>query len=203
MGRSTSGNWLGRWIAEGSDAIVSLLFPAGCRLCKKLLTRATRVPICEECLASFVPMPQSVCEVCGAAPETSFLLEAAQTAAADDAGSEPHTCAACRVQTYGFDQARTTRGTTSPWSARSSCSNLSGSTRWVRGLRTGWRKWCVVSRRPSQWMLWYQYRCNRQREHEGGYNQADLIARPLAKRLGLPYRGVLLVRKRPRPDSKY
>jgi Double zinc ribbon domain len=98
VGRSTSGSWLGRRIAEGSDAIVSLLFPADCRLCQKLLTRAARVPICEECLASFVPMPESVCEVCGATPEASFLLEA-DAATSADGGSEPRICAACRVRT--------------------------------------------------------------------------------------------------------
>jgi predicted amidophosphoribosyltransferase len=38
---------------------------------------------------------------------------------------------------------------------------------------------------------------HRQRERERGYNQTDLIARPLAKRLGLPYRPVLLMRTRP------
>jgi competence protein ComFC len=42
---------------------------------------------------------------------------------------------------------------------------------------------------------------HRERERERGYNQADLVARPLAKRLGLPYRAVLLVRTRPRPDK--
>jgi competence protein ComFC len=42
---------------------------------------------------------------------------------------------------------------------------------------------------------------HRQRERERGYNQADLIARPLARRLRLPYRAVLLVRTRPRPDK--
>jgi predicted amidophosphoribosyltransferase len=41
----------------------------------------------------------------------------------------------------------------------------------------------------------------RQPEREHGYNQAELIARPLAKRLGLPYRGLLLVRKRPHPEA--
>ena len=40
-----------------------------------------------------------------------------------------------------------------------------------------------------------------QRERERGYNQADLIARPLAKQLGLPYRAVLLVRIRPCPNK--
>jgi ComF family protein len=43
---------------------------------------------------------------------------------------------------------------------------------------------------------------HRQRERERGYNQADLVARPLARRLGLPYRAVLLVRTRPRPDKQ-
>lgn len=32
-------------------------------------------------------------------------------------------------------------------------------------------------------------------------NQVDLLGRPLAKRLGLPYRPVLLVRSRPRPEK--
>lgn len=43
---------------------------------------------------------------------------------------------------------------------------------------------------------------HRQRERERGYNQADLIAKPLAKLLGLPYRAVLLMRTRPRPDKQ-
>jgi ComF family protein len=42
---------------------------------------------------------------------------------------------------------------------------------------------------------------HRQRERERGYNQADLIARPLARKLGLPYWAVLLVRTKPRPDK--
>jgi competence protein ComFC len=39
------------------------------------------------------------------------------------------------------------------------------------------------------------------RQRERGYNQADLIARPLARKLGLPYRAVLLVRTKPRPNK--
>ena len=42
---------------------------------------------------------------------------------------------------------------------------------------------------------------HRQRERERGYNQAALIAKPLAKLLGLPYKSVLLTRTRPRPDK--
>ncbi len=43
---------------------------------------------------------------------------------------------------------------------------------------------------------------HRVRERERGYNQTDLVAKPLARRLGLPYRAVLLVRTRPRPDKQ-
>jgi ComF family protein len=42
---------------------------------------------------------------------------------------------------------------------------------------------------------------HRQRERERGYNQAALLARPLAKKLNLPYRALLLVRTRPRPEK--
>jgi ComF family protein len=39
------------------------------------------------------------------------------------------------------------------------------------------------------------------RLRERGYNQAELIARPLARRLGVPYRPILLVRTKPRPEK--
>jgi competence protein ComFC len=42
---------------------------------------------------------------------------------------------------------------------------------------------------------------HRQRERERGYNQADLIAKPPARKLGLPYRAALRVRTKPRPDK--
>lgn len=39
------------------------------------------------------------------------------------------------------------------------------------------------------------------RLRERGYNQAELIARPLARRMRLPLRSYLLVRTKPRPDK--
>jgi ComF family protein len=39
------------------------------------------------------------------------------------------------------------------------------------------------------------------RLRERGYNQAELVARPLARHLGLPVRPLLLVRTKPRPDK--
>jgi ComF family protein len=39
------------------------------------------------------------------------------------------------------------------------------------------------------------------RLRERGYNQAEMIARPLARLLGIPFQSYLLVRTRPRPDK--
>jgi ComF family protein len=43
---------------------------------------------------------------------------------------------------------------------------------------------------------------HRERERERGYNQAALISKPLAKKLRLPHKAVLLMRTRARPDKQ-
>jgi len=53
------------WLAEASDAVVSIFIPVGCRICNGLLVRACRVPFCEECLDSFEGPPEKKCEICG------------------------------------------------------------------------------------------------------------------------------------------
>ena len=41
------------------------------------------------------------------------------------------------------------------------------------------------------------------RRRERGFNQAEMLTKRLVKRLKLPHQGVLLARKRPRPDSTF
>src|SRR5207249_3608354 len=53
------------WFAQASDALVSVFFPSGCRICDNLLTSASRIPLCEECLSSFGPVAGTLCEICG------------------------------------------------------------------------------------------------------------------------------------------
>jgi predicted amidophosphoribosyltransferase len=83
------------WLASISDALVSVFFPAGCRICDMLLTSASRVPICGACLASFVPVPQPSCEVCGR-PLPGLTPEPGRALL----------CPACRDKTYAFERAR-------------------------------------------------------------------------------------------------
>ena len=83
------------WFAQASDALVSVFFPSGCRICERLLTSASRVPLCEECLSSFERVAGSLCEICGRRlPGWKQQPE------------QPLLCPACQDRTYGFDRAR-------------------------------------------------------------------------------------------------
>ena len=180
-----------RWLAGISDALVSVFFPAGCRICERLLTSASRVPLCEECLASFVPTPKIACEVCGR-PLPEWMRNAGQG----------QLCPACVDKTYAFDRARSFAlyegalveailllkfeqiGPLGAWFAERLA-------RVVRGEGDAMAADVVV---PVP--------LHREREKERGYNQAALLSRPLAKRLRLPHNAVLLMRTRARPDKR-
>src|SRR5271169_2888832 len=82
-------------LSGAADALASVFFPAPCGICDKLLLRANRVPICEECLASFTPIPQRACEICGQ-PLESF----------ETVTTEAVRCPSCSPPTYAFARAR-------------------------------------------------------------------------------------------------
>src|SRR5579885_2982035 len=48
------------WMA---DAVAGVMFPGECRLCDGLLATASRVPVCEACLAGFEPLGPRICAV--------------------------------------------------------------------------------------------------------------------------------------------
>ena len=179
------------WVAHASDAVVSVLFPAGCRLCDALLTRATRVPICEDCLASFKAPPEKNCEICGQ-PQPSMTIQ----------NGGPPLCRACQLKTYAFARAR-------------SFGIYEG--RLARAILL--LKW----ERVEPLAAWFAARLadlvasegealsadivvpvplHKNRERERGYNQAGLVSKPLAKKLGLPHKEMLLMRTKPRPDKQ-
>ena len=185
-----------RWLAEAGDALTSVFLPAGCRLCEKQLIRASRLPICEECLKSFPRIGTNICHTCGLPIESPF---------ATNSGDEPALnfdplCAACRLQAFRFERARNVflyqdalvravvmlkfeeMEPLADWFA-GKLSELAG--------RSGLNIQDVVVPVPL----------HKVRHRERGFNQAELLSKRLAKRLKLPHEGVLLVRKRPRPDK--
>jgi len=188
-------------LVDVCDAVVSVLFPAGCRLCERLLTRASRVPICELCLASFEPLQGRTCEICGATFQASFGEPGPDTEGESGAGSDRRICRVCTSRPYAFERAR---------------SYAQYQEALVRAIVT------LKFERIEPLGKWFAHRLaelvqaepelleadivvpvplHRQRLRERGYNQADLIGKPLARLLGLPYRAVLLTRTRPRPDK--
>jgi len=178
-------------LRTASDALVSVIFPAGCRICDQLLTDSRRVPICQQCLASLQRITPIACETCGL-PLPGFAQKEGQ----------PLLCSACKDKTYAFDCARSYAIYDGPlvrailllkfeqieplgiWFAE----------RLVEVVQSEAEKLApdVVVPVPL----------HRQRERERGYNQAALISKPVAKRLRLPHKAVLLVRTRARPDKR-
>src|SRR5580658_10290731 len=77
------------------DAVVSVVFPAPCRICSKVLDTASRVPVCAACLSSFSRISPPWCSCCGR-PIVSLQVS----------DMPQFLCRLCRLETYGFSFAR-------------------------------------------------------------------------------------------------
>jgi ComF family protein len=183
----------GGWFKDVRAALLSVVFPAGCRICDQLLSEATRIPICNECLDSFGQIAGTVCDKCGRPVE-----------GVGESDAETFVCPRCANDErggYAFDRVRS-------WAAYEGAlvrailllkfDNIDPLGKlFARRLA----EVVVDGGAAFQADVVVPVPLHRQRERERGYNQAALIAKPLAKRLGLPYESVLLTRIRPRPDK--
>ena len=181
---------VGALLREACDALASLVFPAPCRICAATLDTASRIPICRECLDALRPLLAPLCELCGR-PLISPLVATAR---------QP-LCRLCRREVYAFDLARS-YGAYRDEMARAimllkhhAVTPLGG---WF-AARLAELVVCQQEAFAADVVVPVPLHPTRLRER--GYNQAELIARPLAKRLRLPFRSYLLVRTRPRPDK--
>lgn len=181
-------------LAGVSDALVSVFFPADCRLCDELLTTASRIPICDECLGSFAVLRGMLCDRCGL-PGSEWSLGGDKR----QQQAPSSICPVCLEREYGFERAR------SYASYRGNLVRAIVLLKFERIEPLG--KWFaerlkeVVQQHHLDGGLVVPVPLHRQREKERGYNQADLIAKPLARSLGLPCKSLLLVRTKPRPDK--
>jgi ComF family protein len=177
-------------LRTAGDALASVLFPAPCRICESILDTASRVPVCARCLNSFEQIRAPICSCCGRPIVSSVVADSAQIL-----------CRLCRANTYGFDLARSYALYNSPM---------------VRAILL------VKHEAVTPLAVWFANRLaelvardaalrgvdvivpvplHPARLRERGYNQAELIARPLARRLRLKLGPYLLVRTKPRPDK--
>ncbi|MFZ0233705.1 MAG: ComF family protein [Candidatus Acidiferrales bacterium] len=170
------------------DSLAAVLFPAPCRICGAMLLTASRIPICGACLASFEPVPQPMCARCGRPFLTPIAAEAVQPL-----------CRLCRDDFYAFDFAR------SYDVYNDALHHAIPLLKYEEVTRLGdWfaaRLAELIAREAEAFRadVIVPVPLHPDRERERGYNQAELIARPLARRLHLKQGAYLLVRTKPRP----
>jgi len=170
------------------DALASVLFAAPCRVCGEALENASRIPICADCLGNFERIAEPLCQCCGRPFVSPLAAEAATPL-----------CRLCRVGFFGFEQARSFAVYDDALSEAIVLLKYEGvrplgdwfAARLAEAMARGGSAWRVDAVAPVP--------LHPERMRERGYNQAELIARPLAKRLGLPLEAHLLARTRPRP----
>src|SRR5260370_10267644 len=182
------------WLSGAGDALVSVLFPAGCRLCERVMLSGSTVLIGEECLGWFPGLGGAACETCGQ-PLAAWSLGRG----GGEAVGAGLVCPECQGREYGFERARSYalyKGALVRAIVLLKFERVEPLGRWFA------ERLAEVARREGIAAdVVVPVPLHRQRERERGYNQADLVARPLARKLGLPYRAVLLVRTKPRPDK--
>lgn len=177
-------------LKDAFGALVSVVFPGPCRICGQALTNASRVPICLECLDGFAQIEEPMCRCCC----RPFVFEAAPPA------GEP-LCRLCRAKFYAFDRARSFAIYNDALIEAVLLLKYDEVTRlgdWFAARLAE-----MVERERQEWRVdvVVPVPLHRDRQRERGYNQAELIARPLAKRLGLKLERYLLARTRPRPPQ--
>ena len=157
-----------------------------------MLDTGGRIPFCQDCIDVLkLPLPRPVCAKCGR-PVVSSAVEETGSAML---------CHLCRREVYDFDLARSF-GAYTPSMARAILLLKYGELTPLGGWFARLLAQVVEEERVAlEADAVVPVPLHAVRLRERGYNQADLIARPLARMLGLPFRSYLLVRTRPRPDK--
>jgi ComF family protein len=177
-------------LRDWGGAVASVLLPAPCGVCGELLESGQRIPICAQCLAQFQPIAWHLCEHCGRPILSDFAAEIS-----------PLLCGLCRRDLYDFDFARSF----APYGPVASRAILMLKYEQVLPLGAWFAAKLaeLVRANPGRFDadVVVPVPLHAARFRERGYNQAELIARPLARLLGLPFKSYLLVRTKPRPDK--
>jgi ComF family protein len=172
-------------------SFASVIFPAPCRICGEILENIGALPVCEKCWSEFAAVPKPLCELCG----RPFFVNT------PDFAERIVLCRLCRRGTYAFDRARS-YGIYNDAMHRAVLllkhEEMAPFGRWFARRITE-----VVQAHPENLRadIVVPVPLHRARMRERRYNQAELIAAPLARLLRLPCKPRALTRIRPRPDK--
>lgn len=171
------------------DALLSVVFPAPCHICREPLVTASRIPICQSCLGALRRIDGPICRKCG----RPFRSREAKDA---------EVCHACEKDVYRFDLARSYGLYDSAMErilVLLKHQPIAPLGAWLaaRLAETLGKEQAVAQ---VDWLV--PVPLDRKRLRTRGYNQIDLIAQPLGRRLGLPLQRDALERLRSRPNRQ-
>jgi len=156
-----------------------------------MLDTSARIPICRSCLASLQSLRGPCCTRCGRPFASSVAIEVENLPL----------CHVCRRSLYDFDFARSYGPYTAPMAGAIMLLKYQEVRPLATWFATGLQETFNRHREMCQADVVVPVPAHALRLRERGYNHAELIAKPLARSLGLPCRSYLLVRSRPRPDK--
>ena len=178
-------------LRELREALASVIFAAPCELCGELLDTASRIPICRACLGLLRPLDGPCCARCGRPFVSAVAIDV----------QEVPLCHICRRGLYDFDFARSYAAYTEPMAGAIMLLKYHQVTSLAAWFAASLRRVFDAHREACRADLVVPVPAHALRLRERGYNQAELIAKPFARSLGLPCRSYLLLRIRPRSDQ--
>jgi len=177
-------------VRDAAGGLTAVVMPDDCRVCQRPREDASRIPVCDECLGSFLRIQEPFCAVCGRP-----MLPGAHL------GAEGPLCALCHRGVYSFQLARSyaaydqslMRAVTLLKHAA-----IRPLARWF-GLRLAEVARSRLHGFEPQIVVPVPLHPDRQRER--GFNQAELLAQVVAQELGLPMDSRAIQRQKPRPPK--
>lgn len=169
-----------------ADCAAALVLPAHCPLCQGVMTVASRLPVCPTCLERFPRFASPLCARCGYPFPTS-------TAAA--------LCHRCRRHPLACDGLRCYGPYQEPAVGMIQLLKHRPITPLARWFAARLADLVVEEPLLAATDAIVPVPLDRRRLRQRGFNQAELIARCLARRLRIPMRPELLVRVVPRPEK--
>ena len=163
------------------DAILNLLFPLACILCKSQIRQRRWGPVCPPCWGRMKRLEHPFCSQCGMpAPFIEGL------------------CGSCRIGEHAFDFARSSLVFNDP--LREIIHHLKYSDRVSLANPLGTLLCECLEQEPFQGHVVFPVPLHRKRERRRGYNQANLIAESL-KRLNRTVDTTTLFRRKNTPSQ--
>jgi ComF family protein len=186
------------------NSLASVLFPAPCLICDETLTTVSRIPICDRCFDKFERIVDPLCACCGrplAATGVPTTVSIAPTGESVFGHKLELRCRLCRANFYAFDRARSF----AIYNRALSEAVLLLKYEQVIPLADwfGARLAQIATESLAEWRpdVVVPVPLHRDRRRERGYNQAELIAKRVARRIKVRLASNLLIRVKPRPPQ--